>query len=98
MPHDSHEIYLSRLILNPRSREVRRDLGDCHALHCTILKAFPPVNGETEAKAREQFGVLYRLDIDQRKGRAVLLAQSLVEPDWSGLPPDYFLEIGTEAN
>lgn len=93
-----NQIFLSRLILNPRSRDVRRDLGDCHALHCTILKAFPPVNGETEAKAREQFGVLYRLDIDQRKGRAVLLAQSLVEPDWSSLPADYFLKSEDEAN
>ncbi|MGA9994149.1 MAG: type I-E CRISPR-associated protein Cas6/Cse3/CasE [Pyrinomonadaceae bacterium] len=98
MAHDSNEIYLSRLILNPRSREVRRDLGNCHALHCTILKAFPTLNGDDEAKARERFGVLYRLDVDQRKGRATLLAQSLVEPDWSKLPLDYCLESTDEVN
>src|SRR5207248_8052978 len=36
-------IYLSRLYLNPRNRAVRLDLGDCHALHRTVLRAFPGV-------------------------------------------------------
>ena len=27
-----HEVYLSRLLLNHRSRDVRRDLGNCHEL------------------------------------------------------------------
>ena len=98
MQNKDHEVYLSRLILNPRNRQARRDLGDCHALHCTILKAFPSVNGDDRAKAREQFGVLYRLDVNQRRGWAVLLVQSLVEPDWSRLPSDYCLELTDEMN
>lgn len=92
------QLFLSRLILNPSSCEVRRDMGDCHALHCTILKAFPAVEGGSETKAREQFGLLYRLDINPRIGRAVLLVQSLVEPDWNKLPSDYCLELLGEIN
>jgi CRISPR system Cascade subunit CasE len=38
---DQHPRYLSRLILNPRSPRVRRDLADCHQLHRTVMTAFP---------------------------------------------------------
>lgn len=34
-------MYLSRLLLDPRGRHVRRDLADCHQLHRTIMSAFP---------------------------------------------------------
>jgi len=85
-----HEAYLSRLILNPRSRDVRRDLGNCHELHRTLLRTFPQVE-ENEAKARERFGVLHRLDVDQRQQKLTLLVQSSLKPDWSRLPSDYLL-------
>lgn len=85
-----HEAYLSRLILNPRSRDVRRDLGNCHELHRTLLRAFPQVE-DNEAKARERFGVLHRLDVDQRQQKLTLLVQASLKPDWSRLPSDYLL-------
>jgi CRISPR system Cascade subunit CasE len=85
-----HELYLSRLLLNPRSREVRRDLGNCHELHRTILRALPQVE-DNEAKARERFGVLHRLEIDQRQQKLTLLVQSFLKPTWSRLPSDYLL-------
>jgi len=85
-----HEVYLSRLTLNPRSRDVRRDLGNCHELHRTILKALPQVE-DNEAKARERFGVLHRLENDQRQQKLTLLVQSYLKPAWSRLPSDYLL-------
>ncbi len=81
-------MYLSRLILNPRSRLVQRDLADCQALHRTVMAAFPPVAGTSPRRA---LGVLYRLDTDLRAGRFILYVQSQVPPDWSHLPADYLL-------
>lgn len=85
-------LYLSRLLLNPRSRAVRRDLADCHGLHRTILRAFPTALSGA-AHAREQFGILYRLDHDGRiPDRLALLVQSRLAPDWSFLEPGYLLD------
>lgn len=84
-------MYLSRLILNPRSREVRRDLGDCHALHRTLLRAFPEKKGAAVG-ARAEFGLLYRLEVDPRRGLLRVYAQSATLPDWGVLPPGYLEE------
>lgn len=77
---------LSRLTPRLRDRRAQRDLADCQQLHCTILRAF----GQTphRAGAREQFGVLYRLELEPS---ATILVQSQVEPDWSRLPPGYLV-------
>src|SRR4051812_19274453 len=88
-------MYLSRLVLSPRSRAVRRDLADCHALHRTLLGAFPPV-GPGEWGARAQLGVLYRVEPPGRAGGLVVLVQSQTTPDWGRLPPDYLLPAGPE--
>jgi CRISPR system Cascade subunit CasE len=81
-------IYLSRLILDARNRQVRRDLGDCHQLHRTMLGAFP--QSPAGAPARERFGLLYRVEpIDGTPALLRLLLQSNVAPDWSHLPPGY---------
>lgn len=93
-------IYLSRLMLDPRSRAVRADLADCHALHRTILGAFPsipaPSPGSTEgtivaapSSARDHFDVLYRVDGDRRSPGLTLLVQSNVVPNWSRLLDGY---------
>jgi CRISPR system Cascade subunit CasE len=81
-------MYLSLLVLNSRSRTVRRDLGDCRSLHRTILSAFPQAVHFAGA-ARQEFGVLYRAESDPRTGRTQVLVQSLELPDWSSLPSDY---------
>lgn len=83
-------LLFSRLVLNEREREVRRDLADCYGLHRRILKAFPQV--EEKGNVREQFGLLYRIESPQenRTGWCVLV-QSGQEPDWSGLPAGYVL-------
>ena len=96
MMTEEHKLYLSRLILNPRSREVRRDLGNCHELHRTLLRVLPQVE-DNGAKAREHFGVLHRLEINQRQQKLTLLVQSFLKPAWSRLPSDYLL-ITEEEN
>jgi len=88
-------MYLSRLILDPIHRNARRDLADCQELHRTVLAAFPQTSGD--APAREQFGVLHRIDELPRTGLLLLLVQSQVPPDWSTLPPGYLRRSAAEA-
>ncbi len=72
------QLYLSKLILNPRSRRVLRELASPYELHRTILRAFPD---------RDQGGpgrVLFRLEpFRQAAGSPVILVQSEVEPNWA---------------
>ena len=78
-------MYLSRLLLNPRSRQVQREARDPYQQHRTVMSAFPETLPEAER-------VLYRLDILPRTGQMVLLVQSQTEPDWRGLADkDYLL-------
>lgn len=83
-------MYLSRLVLNPKSRAVRRDLADCWQLHRTLMRAFPaaPARGD----ARAHFGVLYRSDVNPATGNVTVYVQSRERPDWARLDPDYLLE------
>lgn len=83
-------MYLSRLILDPKNRAVRRDMADCQQLHKTVLCAFPDIN-KLGTDARGEFGVLHRMDIHPRTGTIMLLVQSCEKPDWAHLPPGYML-------
>lgn len=85
-------MYLSRLVLNPRSKHVRGDLADCQALHRTVLSAFPDL--PEKANARACVGALHRVDVDPRTGVATLLVQSRAEPHWTRLPQGYLLDAG----
>ena len=80
-------MYLSRLKINPRSREAQQDLADVYQMHRTVMSAFPHVEGTPDARA--ELAVLYRLDIWERSGDVVLLVQSRVSPDWSHLAQGY---------
>src|SRR5688572_13366700 len=87
-------MFLSELVLNPRNRHVRQDLADCHELHRTILRGFGDTERSQAGGAREQFGVLYRVEPEARGGAVRVLVQSQVQPDWAPLAstlPDYFL-------
>lgn len=83
-------MYLSRLILNPRSRQVRKELSASYQLHRTLLRAFPP---------KEEGGsgrVLFRVDINKFTGVPTVYVQSEKEPDWNYLAAlnDYLLNTG----
>lgn len=75
-------MFLSRLLLNPRSKAVHRDLGDSHQLHRTVMGAFPDACG-----GRAGVQLLHRVEPGQ--GTATLLVQSSVAPSWNHLPSDY---------
>lgn len=71
-------MYLTRLILNPRSRRVQREIAEPYEMHRTILRAFPETLDPDER-------VLFRLDTHSETGAPLLLVQSLGFPDWSFL-------------
>ena len=88
-------MYLSRLVLDPRSRQAGRDLGNVYQMHRTVMSAFPQVN--EQGGARADLAVLHRLDIDQRGSNITLLVQSGEEPDWSCLPEGYLFNLDREG-
>lgn len=78
---------LSRLFLNPVSRDVARARADSQALHRRVMDLFGPAEGP----ARAANAVLYRLDESERDATIVLLLQSRVAPAFDRLP-DHFLD------
>lgn len=77
-------MYLSRLILNPRSRQVRNELADPYELHRTVCRAFPGANYAQQ----ESSGILFRVDIHPRTRIPTLLVQSRLVPQWEFLPQE----------
>ena len=76
-------MFLSRLILNPGSREARQDIADAGQLHKTISHAFPELPPNSEFF--NHYGILYRVDINQKTGVPNVLVQSNAKPDWKYL-------------
>jgi len=83
-------MYLSRLILNPRSPHARNELADPYELHRTVCKAFPEAN----YAENESSGILFRVDVHPRTRIPTLLVQSRFQPNWDFLSAekkDYLL-------
>ncbi len=72
-------LYLSRLILNSRSRQVRIDLADPYEMHRTLCFAFP---GKDEGGCGR---ILWRVDHDRQQDVYVVYVQSDLKPDWTKL-------------
>lgn len=70
-------MYLSRLMLDLRDCKVRRVLEDPYRLHQAILHAFPPDAPGGGGR------VLFRVEPEQEDGRARVLVQSALRPDWA---------------
>jgi len=68
-------MYLSQLLLNPRSRNARYDLADRYELHRTLLNAFPTDLPEDER-------VLYRVEDNRNLPIVSVLVQSKYVPNW----------------
>jgi len=81
-------LYLSRLALNPRARQVQSELRDPYEMHRTLSKAF----GEGE-DAQAAARCLFRVE-ESPHGLLSLLVQSRTAPAWDRLsaPIDYFQE------
>ena len=83
-------MFLSRLILNPPSRQERAEMANPYEMHRTVTQGFTGEVVETER-------VLYRLDIHQKSGLTSILVQSMLNPNWLFLlepGKDYLLENG----
>ena len=78
--------YFSRLILDPRSQLVRRDVGDTQQMHRTVMSCLTEKGLD---QARSSGGILYRLEVD-RLGQIVVLVQTAAQPTWA-LPDGYLL-------
>lgn len=77
-------MYLSRLILNPRSRQVQHELADPYEMHRTVCRAFP----NESFRDNESSGVLFRVDLHPCTRIPTLLVQSRQMPDWDFLLAD----------
>jgi len=88
-------MYLSRLILNPRSRQVQHELADPYELHRTVSRAFPDGLYKAERTEENATNVLFRVDLHPRTRIPTLLVQSRQHPSWNFLSAekkDYLLE------
>lgn len=96
----SQPLFLSRILLDLRSRQVRSELAQPYEMHRTLMRAFGKVPAGEGANARERFGVLFRADHDERRGRLIVYVQSLSKPDWSYLPllRDYLSNDADQPN
>lgn len=79
-------MFLARLLLNPMSADVRRDIYNWRALSHTLSSAFSASEQQRGAGRR---GFLYRLDIDSKADSIILHILSRVGPNWSALPQSY---------
>jgi CRISPR system Cascade subunit CasE len=78
-------VFLTKLTINVRSREFRRDFADVNDLHRTIMSAYPDISEDTPA--RQAHGVLWRMEPGSTGYHA--LVQSHTAPDWTRLPSGY---------
>ncbi len=86
-------MYLSRLVLNPRSCLVCHDLADCQSLHRTVLSAFPTksngIGAREEVRGASPPGAL---TMGRRIGTAGAICGSA---DWNRLPQEYLAPSAT---
>jgi CRISPR system Cascade subunit CasE len=85
-------VYLSRLILNLRNRQVRTDIARPYEMHRSLMHAFP--DDLTASNER----LLFRIENDARSALPIVLVQSQLAPNWSKLPPNYFFAGASQPN
>jgi CRISPR system Cascade subunit CasE len=79
-------MHLTRLTLDPRSAQARRDLSDAYEMHRTLARAFVADAQSTPAR------FLWRLEAGSNAwATPVVLVQAAVEANWSALQtlPNY---------
>lgn len=69
---------LSKLNPNPQNRQARRDMGNPHHLHRTIMRAFPTPLPQEER-------VLFRVETADSDAFPLVLVQSQHMPDWQAV-------------
>lgn len=81
-------MFLSKLTLNPRDRQVRSDMARPYEMHKTIWNRFPTLRRDP-TKGENLDRILFRVDTDRHGGNPFVLVQSEIEPDWTSLPAGY---------
>ncbi|GAA5336039.1 type I-E CRISPR-associated protein Cas6/Cse3/CasE [Thermus hydrothermalis] len=76
-------MWISKLVLDLRSKSARRDLANPYEMHRTLSRAVS--RALEEGKER----LLWRLEPTRTHERPVVLVQTLTEPDWSVLEEGY---------
>jgi len=69
-------LYLSRILINPGSKQAHRDLTSAYEMHRTVMRAFPD---------RFDGRALFRLEPPRDRQWVSLYVQSDVQADWSFL-------------
>jgi CRISPR system Cascade subunit CasE len=85
MAHAMSPLFLSRLLLNRRSRQVMAEMAHPYEMHRTLMRGFPLATDDTMSKARDEYGVLFRADVDGLLGVVKVYVQSRIQPNWSFL-------------
>jgi CRISPR system Cascade subunit CasE len=80
-------MFLSKLCLNVRNADVRRQLREPYEMHRTLWST-----GFGHLGKDELGRVLFRIDTDRSGIAPVLLVQSDHEPDWSRFPNRFVIE------
>jgi CRISPR system Cascade subunit CasE len=75
-------MFLSKLVLNLRNPQARRDLARPYELHRTLMTEYP------YTRLKNQCDLLFRVDAE-RGGPPVVLVQTQAEPNWSNLASGY---------
>jgi CRISPR system Cascade subunit CasE len=75
-------MYLSKLTLNTANSQARKDLGNPHEMHRTVMRAFP------EALPKEE-RVLFRVENVVDGQTPILLVQSVGQPDWGKIDTEF---------
>lgn len=83
-------MYLSKLELNLRSKNVRRDLADCYQMHRTIYNCFPSKD-EGWAGAIVYRVEDYKSPVQSRTHAQTVLVVSEKKPSWDKLSDSYLL-------
>ncbi len=78
-----NSLFLSRLILNPCSRQVIAEIGEPYEMHRTLMRAFPVCYGNRSCSAREEYQVLFRVESGASDEPIRVYVQSSWKPDWS---------------
>lgn len=76
-------MWVSKLVLDPRSRAARRDLANPYEMHRTLSRAV------SQALAEGGERLLFRLEPTPAHERPVVLVQTLSLPDWGVLGAGY---------
>lgn len=73
-------MYLTKLELNARHKDARRDLANPYEMHKTIRRAY----GDTEDR------ILFRVEPNEKGISQTVLVQSITAPDWRFLERERF--------